>query len=88
MKHHRERLSTGVPGLDDLLDGGLLPRLSYLVRGGPGTGKTLLGLQYLCAGVAAGEQDLLITLSLPRDKLCELSPVPSGSERGVRPSWT
>ncbi|MCX7628502.1 MAG: AAA family ATPase [Methylophilaceae bacterium] len=56
------RLSTGVAGLDDILHGGLIPHASYLLRGGPGTGKTTLGLHYLAAGVAAGERCLFITM--------------------------
>jgi circadian clock protein KaiC len=56
------RRSTGLPGLDEVLHGGLIPERAYLVRGGPGTGKTTLGLHFLIAGVAAGEKALLITL--------------------------
>jgi circadian clock protein KaiC len=57
----RRRL-TGVPGLDEVLHGGLIPERAYLVRGGPGTGKTTLGLHFLMAGAAQGENALLITL--------------------------
>lgn len=56
------RTSTGIPGLDEILHGGLPPRRGYLVRGGPGTGKTTLGLHFLVAGVAAGEAALMISL--------------------------
>jgi circadian clock protein KaiC len=56
------RYATGVSGLDEVLNGGLIRERSYLVRGGPGTGKTTLGLQFLIAGAAAGEAALLITL--------------------------
>jgi len=56
------RLSTGIQGLDEVLLGGLLPRRAYLVRGGPGTGKTILGLHYLMAGAAAGERCLFVSL--------------------------
>jgi circadian clock protein KaiC len=59
------RLSTGVPGLDEVLYGGLLPGKAYLVRGAPGTGKTTLGLHFLTAGAAKGERTLLITLGEP-----------------------
>jgi circadian clock protein KaiC len=51
-----------VPGLDEVLHGGLVRERAYLVRGGPGTGKTTLGLHFLLAGIAAGESALLITL--------------------------
>jgi len=56
------RLSTGVPGLDEILQGGLIPGRSYLIRGGPGMGKTTLGLHFLTAGAANGEQSLFINM--------------------------
>ena len=37
----------GVTGLDEVLGGGLIPQRAYLVRGGPGTGKTTLGIPSL-----------------------------------------
>ncbi|WP_227132219.1 ATPase domain-containing protein [Halorubellus salinus] len=43
------RLSTGVEGLDDVLEGGLVPNRAYLLRGGPGMGKTILGEHFLTA---------------------------------------
>jgi circadian clock protein KaiC len=54
---------TGVVGLDDILAGGLPSNRLYLVRGGPGTGKTTVGLQFLLEGVRRGESALYITLS-------------------------
>lgn len=56
------RLSTNIVGLDEVLNGGLITNRAYLVRGGPGTGKTTLGLHFLTAGAANGEQVLFITL--------------------------
>ncbi len=56
------RLSTGVAGLDEVLHGGLLPGRTYLVRGGPGTGKTMLGLHFLTAGASRGQRSLFITV--------------------------
>ena len=44
-----KRISTGVDGLDEILHGGIIPGRSYLVRGDPGTGKTILGMNYLTA---------------------------------------
>ena len=55
--------STGIPGLDDVLNGGLTPHRMYLVEGTPGTGKTTLGLGFLLAGVERGEVGLYITLA-------------------------
>ncbi|WP_076069466.1 ATPase domain-containing protein [Sphingomonas montana] len=55
--------STGIAGLDDILNGGLTPDRLYLVEGTPGTGKTTLGLGFLLAGAAVGEAGLYITLA-------------------------
>src|SRR3954449_1690241 len=65
---HSERagdppISTGVPGLDNVLFGGLDPDRMYLVEGEPGTGKTTLALQYLLEGARRGEKGLYVTLS-------------------------
>ncbi|NET38853.1 MAG: AAA family ATPase [Cyanothece sp. SIO1E1] len=65
----QNRLSTGVRGLDQLFHGGLLANQTYLVRGGPGSGKTTLGLHFLSAGQSGGEQTLLITLVETEQKL-------------------
>lgn len=62
-------VSTGVPGLDDVISGGLPRNRLYLVEGTPGVGKTTLALQFLQAGVALGERTLYITLSETRDEL-------------------
>ena len=56
------RLSTGITALDQILGGGLLPERAYLVRGGPGTGKTTLGLHFLIDG-GGTENGLFITLT-------------------------
>jgi circadian clock protein KaiC len=59
----QDRLTTGIPGLDNVLAGGLPSGHIFLVEGEPGTGKTTLGLQFLMAGARAGERVLYITLS-------------------------
>ncbi len=64
-----QRLSTGVAGLDKILEGGLIPHRAYLVRGGPGSGKTTLGLHFLTAGTAQGERALFISLEEPIDNV-------------------
>lgn len=63
------RVSSGVDGLDEVLGGGLIPGRAYLARGGPGSGKTVLGLHFLTAGAAGGERCLFITLSEPAEQL-------------------
>jgi len=53
---------TGVPGLDAVLKGGLLPRAVYIVQGGPGQGKTILANQICYSWAARGERSLYVTL--------------------------
>lgn len=65
----RRMISTGVPGLDDVLSGGLTTNRLYLVQGRPGSGKTTLALQYLLAGVANNESVLYVTLSETEEEL-------------------
>ena len=71
------RVDTGVPGLDDILHGGLPAGQMYLLEGDPGTGKTTLAMQFVIAGVRAGERALYVTLSEPRSEL-EASAVAHG----------
>jgi circadian clock protein KaiC len=56
------RLPTRVPGLDAVLDGGLMVGDTYLIAGTPGTGKTTLGNQLAFAHAAAGASVLFATL--------------------------
>jgi circadian clock protein KaiC len=57
-----ERVTTGVPGLDQLLGGGVPVGSTTYVQGGTGVGKTLLGLHFLVEGARRGERGLLVTL--------------------------
>jgi circadian clock protein KaiC len=56
------RVSTGVPGLDRILDGGLLRGGSYLFEGPSGTGKTLLANQIAFHHAATGGKVLYFSL--------------------------
>ena len=56
-------LSSGVPALDEIICGGFAPGRFYLIEGDTGAGKTTLALQFLLAGVKAGDSCMLITLS-------------------------
>ncbi|HKK83159.1 MAG TPA: ATPase domain-containing protein, partial [Atribacterota bacterium] len=56
------KISTGVAGLDEILKGGLIPRKSYLIKGGPGTGKSSFGYHFLERALKDGEEVLYITL--------------------------
>ncbi len=64
-----ERAKTGVPGLDEMLKGGFIRDSAILVRGAPGTGKTILALHYLLEGAKQGEPGLLITFEEFEDSL-------------------
>ena len=58
-----ERVKTGIPGLDELVGGGIPKGSNVLVCGGAGTGKTILATQYLYNGaVQYGEPGLFVTL--------------------------
>ena len=62
-------VTTGLPGLDQVLHGGFRETTGVLVEGAPGTGKTTLGLQFLVAGTEAGEAGLYITFEELPDQL-------------------
>jgi circadian clock protein KaiC len=64
-----KRASTGILGLDDILSGGFSRGHLFLMEGAPGTGKTTIALQFLLAGVKAGEKCLYITLSETESEL-------------------
>jgi len=58
-----ERVATGIPGLDQLLGGGFVKRRHVIVCGGPGTGKTTLGYEFLYRGADQfNEKGLFVSL--------------------------
>ena len=61
------RTATGIPGLDEILHGGLIPNHSYLLVGSAGTGKTIASLQWLLQG--DGGKSLYITLAEPHEAI-------------------
>jgi circadian clock protein KaiC len=54
------RIPTGVPGLDDLMHGGLPQGHTLLVSGPTGVGKTILGTRFLQAGADRGEKGVAV----------------------------
>jgi circadian clock protein KaiC len=60
--NHSRRVSTGIPGLDSLLEGGFLPGRCYLVSGDAGTGKTTLTVQFLLSGLRQEEKAVYVTV--------------------------
>lgn len=65
------KITTGVPGLDDMLEGGLIEGRPYLIIGGPGAGKTILSMQFLMEGASKNEKGLFISLEEPTEELVE-----------------
>jgi len=57
-----ERIDTGIPGLDTVLDGGLFSGGVYVVEGSPGAGKTILGNQICFHRAQRGDSTIYITL--------------------------
>ena len=66
---HAQRSSSGVPGLDEVLDGGFIANRVYLIEGNPGAGKTTLALQFLLEGLERGERGLFISLGETAEEL-------------------
>lgn len=64
-----QRVSTGNAGMDGLTHGGLFRGSSTLVSGPTGTGKTLMAVQFACAGAAAGERVLLMAYEETREQI-------------------
>jgi circadian clock protein KaiC len=67
------RASTGIPGLDVALDGGLPVNRVYLIQGNPGAGKTTLAMQFLLEGARRGEPALYATLSETAEELRDIA---------------
>jgi KaiC/GvpD/RAD55 family RecA-like ATPase len=57
-----KRIPTGVPELDVLIEGGLREGKTYLVLGQPGTGKSILCLQFLVRGLMEKEKCLYVAI--------------------------
>ena len=65
-----ERIKTGVAGLDQVLKGGLRKNSTVLVTGAPGTGKTILALQFIYYGAKEyGENGIFITTEESMDDI-------------------
>lgn len=65
-----ERCPTGIPGLDEILGGGLPRARTILLSGTCGTGKTTIAVQFLVEGIRKyGEPGVLVTLEQSADEL-------------------
>ena len=65
------KAATGVPGLDDVLSGGLTRGCLFLLEGSPGTGKTTIAIRFLMEGARVGESSLYVTLSETKKELLD-----------------
>jgi circadian clock protein KaiC len=55
----RERMSTGVPGLDEMIGGGVISGDAVMLTGPAGSGKSTVATQFMVAGLAAGETGVI-----------------------------
>ncbi|WP_321419678.1 ATPase domain-containing protein [uncultured Methanomethylovorans sp.] len=62
-------VSTGIEGLDEILGGGVLSPSTTFIVGTPGTGRTTLGMQSLCAAAKKGEKVLYVAVSTKPETL-------------------
>lgn len=58
----KKRVSTGIPGLDPLIEGGLPEGKSFLITGEAGTGKTIFCMQFILKGLAGGEKAVYVAV--------------------------
>ncbi len=57
------KIPTGIEGLDRMLRGGLTRGRTYLIKGRPGAGKTILSIQFLLEGLRRGEKVMFVSLT-------------------------
>jgi circadian clock protein KaiC len=63
------RRPTGIPKLDENIEGGILDGSIIMVEGDAGTGKSTLAVQYLAAGVKAGDSVIYVSIDESRKSL-------------------
>jgi circadian clock protein KaiC len=57
-----ERMSSGIPAIDQMLVDGYWPGASTMVGGPSGSGKTLMGLHFIFNGAATGQSGIIASL--------------------------
>lgn len=79
------RVSSGVPGFDDLVEGGLLRDRLYVVSGPPGSGKTTFCSHFIARGAKEGEQCLYVTMHETKGELLrDMSGFEFGFDRAMK----
>ncbi len=66
-----ERVKTGIGGLDEMLNGGLIAGRPYVVMGAPGAGKSVLSTQFLFEGIKNNEKVLYVSLEEAKEELLQ-----------------
>ncbi len=79
------RVSSGVPGFDNLVEGGLLSDRLYVVSGPPGSGKTTFSSQFITQGAKEGENCAYLTMHETKDELLQdMSGYEFGFDRALK----
>src|SRR3981081_3214430 len=63
-----KKVPSGIPGLDDLIEGGFWPKSTVVILGSSGTGKSTFAIQFLMEGIEQGEQARNVPLEGPPDQ--------------------
>jgi KaiC/GvpD/RAD55 family RecA-like ATPase len=79
------RVASGVPGFDELVDGGLLPNRLYVVSGPPGSGKTTFCSQFMTQGAKEGKNCSYVTMHETKSELMQdMSGFDFGFDKAMR----
>jgi len=68
VKTRNIKISSGIPGLDKLIEGGYEPRSINLVMGDSGSGKSIVAMHFIIEGIKRGEVGLYITFEETREE--------------------
>ena len=79
-----KKVSSGIPELDSILNGGFPESRVCLIEGVPGSGKTTLAFQFLLEGTRAGEPGLYVTFSESEGELQQVAQSHGWSLEGIR----
>ena len=64
-----QKVPSGIPGMDDLIEGGFYPKSTIVLLGSSGTGKSTFAVQFLVEGIERDEQALYVTLEEPPEQI-------------------
>lgn len=67
------RIHSGIPGLDEVMNGGIRAGEATIILGPSGAGKTIFGLKFLTEGLARGERCLCVTFQDTADQLINMA---------------